>query len=198
MTQFQTFRSTSRRSSARFLTACALPVSLALALSSAPSAFAQTSPQHVQDWQSVDAMTQHIARALGRDAAPIDRRIKLAQCPEKPEITAMNANSLAVRCPTLGWRLRVAMLGANGGAVDPDVMAAPATAQTRQRGDPPTIKRGDIVRVSIDTSSFNISYPATATQDGRIGEAISLRGADPKNPIIAVVSGPGKASIAPR
>jgi flagella basal body P-ring formation protein FlgA len=159
---------------------------------------AQTGQQALQDWQSVDAMTQPIARALGREAAPIDRRIKLAQCPERPEITAMNANSLAVRCPSLGWRLRVAMLGGNNRAEDTDFTAAPAVPHPRQRSDPPTIKRGDMVRVSIDTASFNVSYPATATQDGRIGEAIALRGADPKNTIIAVVSGPGKANIPPK
>ena len=184
MAEFQTIRSFTRRPHASFLTGLALAISTP-AFAQAPS----------QDWQSVDAMTQHIARALGREAAPIDRRIKLAQCPEKPEITAMNANSLAVRCPSLGWRLRVAMLGANGRAVEQDFSAAPNAAQPRQRSEPPTIKRGDVVRVSIDTASFSVSYPATATQDGRIGEAISLRGADPKNPIIAVVSGPGAASI---
>lgn len=193
MTQFQVIRSLGRTASARFLTGLASALTLAMGAATPAAAQGPT-----QDWQSVDAMTQNIARALGRDAAPIDRRIKLAQCPEKPEITAMNANSLAVRCTSLGWRLRVAMMGTNGRAMEQDFITAPAAAQPRQRSEPPTIKRGDVVRVSIETSSFSVSYPATATQDGRIGEAISLRGSDPKNPIIAVVSGPGKASIAPR
>lgn len=198
MTHFQKFSASPRRPSARFLTVCALPLSLALALTSAASAMAQANPQHLQDWQSVDAMTQNIARALGREAAPIDPRIKLAQCPEKPEVTAMNANALAVRCASLGWRLRVAMLGANSRAMGNDfseIYAASAQKQPRQRSEPPTIRRGDAVRVSIETTSYSVSYSAIATQEGRIGEAISLRGADPKNPIIAVVSGPGTASI---
>lgn len=153
---------------------------------------------NAQDWAMVDVQTQHIASALGRAAAPIDRRIKLAKCPETPAITAMDSNSLAVRCATLGWRLRVAMvapagsMGDNSGSV---LFGAPAAPTRRAASSPPVIKRGDLVRISIDTPHYSVSHPAIATQDGRMGEAISLRGADPKNPILAVVTGPGRASI---
>ena len=57
------------------------------------------------------------------------------------------------------------------------------------------IRRGDNVRVTIDTANFSVSYSAVATQDGRPGETIALRGNDPKNLLSAVVTGPGRARI---
>lgn len=148
----------------------------------------------VQDWQGVDAITQSVAHALNREAAPIDRRIKLAKCPEQPVVTAMDSGSLAVRCAPLGWRLRVGMTIAAGMQDQPAFFAPPSAAQ-RGKSAPPTVRRGDVVRISIETPNYSVSYPATAIQDGRLGEAIALRGLDAKNSIIAVVTGPGRAHI---
>src|SRR3546814_7355327 len=39
--------------------------------------------QAAEDWQAIDALTATVANALGRTATPIDRRIKLARCPEQ-------------------------------------------------------------------------------------------------------------------
>lgn len=170
------------------------------AIAAAPSAaMAAAVGPAVQDWAAVDAQTQNIAGALGRTAAPIDRRIKLARCPEQVAITAMDSNSLAVRCTSLGWRLRVAMRSNQAHATQddaqPNFFGTNDSAAKRTPAAPAMIRRGDVVRISIDTPNYSVSYPATATQDGRLGEAISLRGADPKNPILAVVTGPGRATI---
>lgn len=168
----------------------AMIASLALLTVSAPAATAQ---QVHQDWQTIDMLTQAIAGAMGRTAAPIDRRIKLAACPEQPSITAMDAQTLAVRCPSLGWRLRVPMMG---GATGGGAMAEPAaSAAARPAAGAPVIRRGDNVRVSIDSANFSVSYAAVATQDGRIGETIALRGNDAKNLLSATVTGPGRARI---
>lgn len=148
-----------------------------------------------QEWQSVDALTQNVARALGREAAPIDRRIKLARCPETPVVTAMDSNSLAVRCTPLGWRLRVGMSAGGAAAQTTDYFAPAAPPAHRERTAPALIKRGDTVRVSIDRPNYSVSYPATATQEGRLGDSIALRGADPKSLIVAVITGPGRAVI---
>ena len=162
-----------------------------LAATAAPAATAQ---QATQDWQTVDMLTQAVAGAMGRTAVPIDRRIVLASCPEQPAISALDAQALAVRCPSLGWRLRVPMLGApTGGMVD---MAAAAPVRTaRPAASAPVIRRGDNVRVSIDAPNFSIGYAAVATQDGAIGDTIALRGADAKNLLSATVTGPGRARI---
>ena len=155
---------------------------LAAGIAMAPAATAQ---QATEDWQTIDTLTAMVANAMGRTATPIDRRIKLARCPEQASITAIDSQTLAVRCESLGWRLRVPM-AAQAGAATPAV-SAPAAA--------PVIRRGDNVRVSIDTDSFSVSYNAIATEDGRVGETIALRGNDAKNMISATVTGPGRASL---
>lgn len=149
-------------------------------------------PAHAQpaqeDWQAIDVLTDMVATAMGRTATPIDRRIKLARCPEQASVTAIDANALAVRCPSLGWRLRVPMTAPPG--------AAPTTAGTaRAAAAAPVIRRGDNVRVTIDTASYSIGYAAVATEDGRVGETIGLRGSDAKSMLSATVTGPGRARI---
>ena len=166
--------------------------SLTLLAACAPAAQAQ---QAMQDWQTIDMLTQAVAGAMGRTATPIDRRIKLANCPEQPAITPIDAQALAVRCPSLGWRLRVPMQGA-AGAAQPGAAFLPATAPAAPAAAAaPVVRRGDNVRVSIDRASFSISYAAVATQDGRVGDTIALRGADAKHLLNATVTGPGRARI---
>lgn len=143
-----------------------------------------------QDWQAIDALTQAVAGAMGRTATPIDRRIKLARCPEQAEIAAIDAQTLAVRCASLGWRLRVPMTAPVGASVETTGFARPASGA-------PVVRRGDNVRVSIDTGSFSVGYSAVAMQDGRVGETIALRGNDAKSPLSATVTGPGRASLQP-
>ena len=142
----------------------------------------------MQDWQPVDAMAETVANAMGRAAAPIDRRIKLARCPEQPTVTALDAQTLAVRCAPLGWRLRVPLTGPAGAAPMQAGFAAPAATA-------PVVRRGDNVRVTIESETFTVSYSAIATQDGRLGETIALRGNDAKNMLSAVVTGPGRARM---
>ena len=158
---------------------------LAASLTALPAAHAQ---QAMQDWQPIDAIAQTVANAMGRVAAPIDRRIKLARCPEQASVTAIDANALAVRCASLGWRLRVPMSG-------PANAAPAATGFARPTASAPVIRRGDNVRVTIESETFTVSYSAIATQDGRLGETIALRGNDAKNMLSAVVTGPGRARM---
>ncbi|MDZ3831860.1 MAG: flagella basal body P-ring formation protein FlgA [Sphingopyxis sp.] len=169
----------------RTQTAMLAAMSVAIALPAAVHA-----QQTTEDWQTIDTLTQMVANAMGRSATPIDRRIKLARCPEQASITAIDAHTLAVRCPSLGWRLRVPMTAPSSAAAIPAGFTQPAAAKAS-----PVIRRGDNVRVTIDTESFSISYSAIATQDGRIGDTIALRGNDAKNLLSATVTGPGRAQL---
>ena len=144
-----------------------------------------------EDWQRIDALTTMVAQAMGRSATPIDRRIKLARCPEQATVTAIDGQALAVRCPSLGWRLRVPMTGPAAGSAD----AAPMAVAPAKPSGAPAIRRGDNVRVTIETDSYSISYAAIATQDGRVGETIALRGNDAKSMLSATVVGPGRARL---
>ena len=141
-----------------------------------------------EDWQTIDVLTAMVASAMGRSAAPIDRRIKLARCPEQASVTAIDSQTLAVRCQSLGWRLRVPMTAPAGASAAGGFVAKPAAAA-------PVVRRGDNVRVTIDTPSYSISYAAIATQDGRVGETIALRGNDAKSSLSATVTGPGRARL---
>lgn len=161
-----------------------IATAIAAGLIAIPSASAQ---QATEDWQTIDALTQAVAGAMGRTATPIDRRIKLARCPEQAQVTAVDAQTLAVRCPSLGWRLRVPLTSPAGAAPTAAGFAAPASA--------PVIRRGDNVRVTIETDSFEVAYSAIATQDGRVGDTIALRGNDSKSLLSATVTGPGRARL---
>jgi len=161
-----------------------IAAAIAAGLIAIPSASAQ---QATEDWQAIDALTQAVAGAMGRTATPIDRRIKLARCPEQAQVTPVDAQTLAVRCPSLGWRLRVPLTGPAGAAPTAAGFAAPASA--------PVIRRGDNVRVTIETDSFEVAYSAIATQDGRVGDTIALRGNDSKSLLSATVTGPGRARL---
>ena len=158
------------------------PVAIVAAVVAVPSATAQ---QASEDWQTIDMLTQAVANAMGRTATPIDRRIKLARCPEQASVTAIDAQTLAVRCASLGWRVRVPMSGR--ASATSAGFAAPSTA--------PVIRRGDTVRVTLESETFSVSYSAIANQDGRVGESIALRGNDPKTILSAIVTGPGRARL---
>ncbi len=157
----------------------------------AAAAVPAAAQQANEDWQAIDVLTDMVATAMGRTATPVDRRIKLARCPEQASVTAIDVNALAVRCASLGWRLRVPLGAAAAGSAP----AAPATASYARPTSAPVIRRGDNVRVTIDTASFSISYAAIATQDGRVGETIGLRGTDAKSMLSATVIGPGRARL---
>lgn len=163
-------------------------VSLTGLMACATAALPAAAQQANEDWQTIDVLTDMVANAMGRTATPVDRRIKLARCPEQASVTAIDAHTLAVRCTSLGWRLRVPMTG-------PVDATATAASFTRPAASAPVIRRGDNVRVTIDTESFSISYAAVATQDGRVGETIALRGGDAKSMLSATVTGPGRARI---
>ena len=144
--------------------------------------------QATEDWQTIDTLTQMVANSMGRTATPIDRRIKLARCPEQATVAAIDAQTLAVRCASLGWRLRVPMSGPAGAApAAAGFAAAPSSA--------PVIRRGDTVRVTLESETFSVSYSAIANQDGRVGDSIALRGSDPKTILSAIVTGPGRARL---
>src|SRR3546814_12356133 len=102
----------------------------------------------------------------------VDRRIKLQRCPEQATITAIDAQTLAVRCPSLGWRVRVPMAGGADAASGLVPYAAPANYA---RPAAPAIHRGDTVRVSIETERFATHYSATATAHARAGDPNALR-----------------------
>lgn len=138
----------------------------------APIALAAALPAIFEDLDQLDARVA----ALGA-AAPVDRRLKLSRCPQPVEIGEIGGNAVAVRCPTLGWRILVPLKADAQNASEPD------------------IRKGDVVDLAVDGAGFSVSASATALEDGRVGRSIRVRTSPENAPVSAAVLGAGRARI---
>lgn len=132
-------------------------------------------PALAQPVQDIAALEARLLTALdagigepGGPAAPIDRRLKLAPCPNPVAIDPPALGAVALRCPAVGWRIRVPLVRATTAAA---VKAAPV------------VRRGDPVEIVAESVSFSVSAQAIAQEDGAAGERIRVK-TDPKSPII--------------
>lgn len=139
-------------------------------------------PAMADPFQNIPALEARVVNALGAGigepggpAAPIDRRLKLAQCPATVAIDPPAMGAIALRCVAAGWRIRVP-LARLGGAVAQMGNAAPAKAE-------PVIRRGDPVDLVAETAGFSVSVSGTAQEDGAPGSRIKIK-ADGQNTLI--------------
>ncbi len=113
---------------------------------------------------------------------PVDRRLKLTQCPMPLAFEWYgSANStVLVRCPVAGgWRLFV------------PVTAGQAAAEAE-----PVIARGEAVSIAVQGSGFTVSRQGEALEGGAVGEWIRVRPAgDKRNTIRARVIQPGRVGV---
>lgn len=133
-------------------------------------------------YQDLDALDARVASALpeGAGAVPIDRRIKLAACPQEPDISAPLAGAISVRCPSLGWRLRVAVTG--------------ASAATGAPGQP-VVHRGDAIELVSKGAGYSVTSVGTALEEGPAGGSIRVKIPTSPFPVAAVIARAGVASI---
>jgi flagellar basal body P-ring formation protein FlgA len=125
-------------------------LTLPLALFAAP-----LNAQQFEDIAALDAIVATVAEA----AQPIDRRLKLGRCPENVAIDPPALGAVALRCKSLGWRIRV-----------PLVQSAKAETASEI-----IIRRGDAVEVISGGNGFEVSTSGTAIEDGRLGKAIRVK-----------------------
>ncbi|MDB5690109.1 MAG: flagellar protein [Sphingomonas bacterium] len=147
----------------------------------------------IPGFQDLDALDRKVAVSLGADigqpggaANAIDRRLRLAPC-AAAEVEPAVAGAVTVRCPSLGWRLRVPLV--RGGSAG----AAGRTA-TRARAEP-VVRRGDPVEMLVATGAFTVSLQAIAEQDGAPGDRIRVRADAKSPPRIAEVVDAGQVRI---
>jgi flagellar basal body P-ring formation protein FlgA len=151
-----------------------------------PSVFRHTLPALLATAFAMPAMAQiafhdpaaidaDIAAALsapigqpGGAAQPVDRRLRLAQC-QQPLVIQPDADAVAVRCISAGWRIRVPL--AAGTASMPATMAQPARAA-------PSVRRGDAVTMIIRGRGFTVRMAGIADQAGSVGDTIRVRTED--------------------
>jgi flagella basal body P-ring formation protein FlgA len=133
-------------------------------------------PALAQPVQDIAALESRLLTALdarigqpGGPVAPIDRRLKLTPCPTSVAIDPPALGAVALRCPAVGWRIRVPLVREQAQAI-----AAKAA---------PVVRRGDPVEIVAETASFSVSAQAIAQEDGAQGQRIRVK-TDPKSPVI--------------
>ncbi|MFT3965855.1 MAG: flagella basal body P-ring formation protein FlgA [Sphingobium sp.] len=132
-----------------------------------------------QSFQNLDQIDSLVATTVGANIgepggpiAPVDRRLRLAACPQIPSIEGPVFGAAIVRCDKLGWRIRVPL------ALEKPVQAAAAygrapAAAPQQRVI--LIRKGDPVQLVAGNAAFSVSRAMIADQDGAVGEMISVR-----------------------
>jgi flagellar basal body P-ring formation protein FlgA len=136
-------------------------------------AAAASTPALAQGFEDLDQLETQVIASLGAGigevggpARPIDRRLRLRPCPETATVEAPALGAVAVRCQSVGWRIRIPLT-----AGSPSGRAAPAAAQNAE----PVIRRGDQVQLVALTRSFSVSTFGIAEQDGAPGDRIRVR-----------------------
>lgn len=138
------------------------------------------SPAFAQDFENLDRIDSLVATTVGANIgqpggaiAPVDRRLRLAACPQLPAIEGPAFGAAIVRCDRLGWRIRVPLSGA----------AAQAYGRPQQRVV--LIKKGDPVQLIAGDATFTVTKTMIADEDGVVGDMIRVR----ENKNTAPVSG---------
>lgn len=171
---------------------------LLLLAAMALSSFA--TPASAQNFENLDRLDSLVAASIGANrgepggpVAPIDRRLRLAACPQLPVIEPPRMNAATVSCPSIGWRIRVPLTMSAGSSAPRSTadFSAPAAAPSRAI----VVKKGDPVELIAGNSSFSISRSMIADEDGAIGAMIRVRQDSRATPVTARVESSGVVRI---
>lgn len=131
-----------------------------------------------EGWQNLDAVDAAVVAAVGSGARPVDRRMKLASCPDAVTVGAVIAGSVTVTCVGLGWRIRVPV------AVSMVAVAGPIL-----------MRKGDPVSVVIGAAGFSASVSGVADGEGRLGDRVRVRTGSGVALVVGLVADPGTVRI---
>lgn len=141
-----------------------------------------------QQFENLDRLDSIVAMTVGANigqpggaAAPVDRRLKLAACPEMPTVSGPVFGAAMVECKPVGWRIRVPLRPAE--APQSAQSGRPAAREARQV----VVKRGDPVQFVAGGAAFTVSRLMIADEDGATGEMISVREDRKSDPVLAQV-----------
>lgn len=144
-------------------------------------AAAPASAQQFEDFDALDRRVADAAGAMGVKVDAIDRRIKLPRCPELASLETGSNGMIAVRCVSLGWRLRV---------------PASLPISTPAKVEAAAVRRGQSVAVEIVGEAFSVSYDAIALDEGAVGKMIRVKFSTNGAFFAATIMGPGKVQMA--
>lgn len=131
------------------------------------------------DFQNLEAIEARAADAAGSRVRPVDRRLKLAACPEPLQADLPALGAVAVRCASLGWRVRVLVEGS----------AVPLVTE------PILIKRGDPVTVNFIAPGFSVTASGIAESEARLGERVRVRVDQKANPVMGEATDAGTVRV---
>lgn len=154
---------------------------LVVAMTGAVPAVAQQKFENLDRLDSLVAMT--VGANIGQPGGPVaavDRRLRLAACPQTPSVDGPVFGAAVIKCDPLGWRIRVPLTpgGAN--------MTSPASARVVARAPVSRdiiVKKGDPVELQAGGSAFTVSRVMVADEDGAAGQMIRVR-EDKKAPVV--------------
>ena len=105
-----------------------------------------SAPAQAQQFENLDRLDSIVAMTVGANigqpggaAAPVDRRLKLAACPDMPQVSGPVFGAAMIECKPLGWRIRVPLMPGGAGAATP-------TAQLASYGRTAPVRREIIVK----------------------------------------------------
>ena len=149
-------------------------------------------PAIAAPFQNIDALEMRLIGALGAGIgepggpmAPIDRRLKLAACPQNVAIDPPAMGAIALRCGT-NWRIRVPL--ARLAAAYPQATAMSVRVE-------PVVRRGDPVDLVADSQGFSVSVSAIAQEDGAPGSRIRVKTDGKSQPMFAEVVDAGLVKL---
>ena len=161
------------------------------------AALALPLPALAQGFENLEMLDNRVAAALGANigepggaTTPIDRRLRLQACPQPVEIGEPIAGAVAVRCASLGWRIRVSITP----SAESRQVAAASPSQPQARAEP-VVRRGDQIELVAMSSNFSVSTLAVAEQDGAPGDRIRVRTERRNAPVIGQVLPDGRVAL---
>lgn len=125
-------------------------------------------PASAGEFQDLDAVDARAAAVVGAPVQTVDRRLKLAACPEALQADTPVSGAVIIRCNARGWRIHVLI----------------STRDAAARPAPIIIKRGDPVGVNFVASGFSVTTSGIAESDARKGEPVRVRVEQKANPVM--------------
>lgn len=168
------------------------------AATAASLAAALVSPVHAQsgglaDPAAIDAavaaFTGAPAGSPGGARGPVDRRLRMAACPQQLDLAWHGRGAAMVRVECNGaapWRVFVPVNAAGAAA-----SSSPAAGAARA----PQIERGQVLTVTLQGRGFSISQQAEALEAGRVGEWIRVRPEGSREEVRARIDTPVRVTI---
>jgi len=151
-----------------------------------------------QDVASLDrAVAAFTARPIGSEGgarAPVDPRLRLAQCATVALSWRTEAHdAVVVSCAGPDWRIFVPVLAPpRAASATPAVVSAAAPPAKLA---PPVIRRGDPVTIEAGSDGFSITREGTAIGDAAPGVRFMVRVDGTPRPVQAVAVDAGRATL---